>query len=298
VTTWFYPRGTLRRDSWEAVVDDQTPGWKHTGMRVGDSSDAPRFDLKPDHYERQIYLLQGTSLKVTYVLPGASESDTVELAGRTSVFHGPADYLYLPVGTDISIEANGRFMVCESVASVVKPVQVTRAAEVPSLIRGAGPAARQVHDFGGVDHLDADRMVSVEVIVPSGNWSGIPPHKHDTYIPGVESNLEEIYYFEVAVERAFATPAQSDPVGYFRGYASDQREFDEMIEVRTGDVMLVPYGFHGPAMATPGYDLYFMNVMAGPDPDRSWNIVDDPNHAWIRDTWPHQTIDKRLPYTA
>jgi 5-deoxy-glucuronate isomerase len=298
MTQWFYPRGTLRRGVWESVVDDTVPGWTHTGMRVGDSADAAVFTIEPDHYERQLYVLSGESLSVTYRIPGSSEDVTVELAGRKSVFHGPADYLYVPVGTALKIEPRGRFMVCESVARVVKPVALTRAADVVQLIRGTGPACRQVHDFGGVDHLDADRMVSVEVIVPSGNWSGIPPHKHDTYVPGVESNLEEIYYFEAAPERAFEAPAQSDPIGYFRSYPSDEREIDELVEVRTGDVMLVPYGFHGPAMATPGYDLYFMNVMAGPDPDRSWNIVDDPNHGWVRDTWPHQNQDPRLPYTA
>lgn len=297
MTQWFYPRGSLRRGPWESVVDDALPGWKHTGMRVGDSADATTFTIDPDHYERQLYVLQGSGLTVRYSLHGETEVHTVELSGRESVFHGPADYFYVPVGTRLDIEPRGRFMVCESVASVAKPVQLTRAAEVAQLIRGTGPACRQVHDFGGVEHLDADRMVSVEVIVPSGNWSGIPPHKHDTYVPGVESNLEEIYYFESAPERAFPAPALSDPMGYFRGYPSDERGFDEMVEVRTGDVMLVPYGFHGPVMATPGYDLYFMNVMAGPDPDRSWNIVDDPRHTWVRDTWPHQNPDPRLPYT-
>ena len=48
----------------------------------------------------------------------------------------------------------------------------------------------------------------------------------------------------------------------------------------------------------PGYDLYFMNVMAGPDPDRSWNVTNDPHHEWIRDTWDSEEKDPRLPYTA
>lgn len=298
MSQWFYPRGSLRRGPWESVVDDTVPGWTHTGMRVGDSADADSFAIAPDHYERQIYVLSGGTLTITYRAPGEVESTVVELAGRASVFHGPPDCLYVPRGTELTIAPQGRFMVCESVATLPKPVQLTRARDVPQMIRGTGPACRQVHDFGGVNHLDAHRMVSVEVIVPSGNWSGIPAHKHDTYVPGVESNLEEIYYFEAAPERAFEAPRQCDPTGYFRAYSSDEREIDELVEVRTGDVMLVPYGFHGPAMATPGYDLYFMNVMAGPDPDRSWNIVDDPNHGWVRDTWPHQNPDPRLPYTA
>jgi len=41
-----------------------------------------------------------------------------------------------------------------------------------------------------------------------------------------------------------------------------------------------------------------MNVMAGPDPDRSWNVSDDPKHQWIRDTWDSEEVDPRLPYTA
>ena len=56
-------------------------------------------------------------------------------------------------------------------------------------------------------------------------------------------------------------------------------------EVRSGDTVLIPHGWHGPSMAVPGYDLYYLNVMAGPSPERAWLICDDPAHAWIRGTW-------------
>jgi 5-deoxy-glucuronate isomerase len=116
------------------------------------------------------------------------------------------------------------------------------------------------------------------------------------YEPGKESNLEEIYYFESAVARGEKVNSEVDPVGYFRGYASDNRPFDVTAEVRTGDVVLVPYGWHGPVAAGPGYDLYFFNIMAGPDPVREWNVTDDPHHAWIRESWKSQETDARLPY--
>jgi 5-deoxy-glucuronate isomerase len=48
-------------------------------------------------------------------------------------------------------------------------------------------------------------------------------------------------------------------------------------------------------MAVPGYDLYYLNVMAGPGADRAWRICDDPAHTWIRGTWEDQEIDPRLP---
>ena len=65
--------------------------------------------------------------------------------------------------------------------------------------------------------------------------------------------------------------------------------------MRTGDVALVPFGYHGPAAAPPGTDLYYLNVMAGAG-ERSWRISDHPAQAWLRDTWVGRPPDPRLPY--
>ena len=67
-----------------------------------------------------------------------------------------------------------------------------------------------------------------------------------------------------------------------------------LAEVRTGDAVLIPRGWHGPSMAVPGYDLYYLNVMAGPG-ERAWLICDDPAHGWFRATWEGQAVDPRLP---
>ena len=92
--------------------------------------------------------------------------------------------------------------------------------------------------------------------------------------------LEEIYYFEVDGD---------DGPGYQRVYGlGPGPEIDVLAEVRTGDVVLIPHGWHGPSMAAPGYDLYYLNVMAGPGDERAWRICDDPAHAWVRDTWADQ----------
>ena len=133
----------------------------------------------------------------------------------------------------------------------------------------------------------ADRLIAVEVLTPGGNWSSYPPHKHDENVPGEEAVLEEIYYFEVA----------RDGIGYQRVYGTPGRPQDLLAEVRTGDVVTIPHGWHGPSMAAPGYDLYYLNVMAGPG-ERTWLFRDDPAHAWVRDTWPGQPADPRLPMTG
>jgi 5-deoxy-glucuronate isomerase len=87
-------------------------------------------------------------------------------------------------------------------------------------------------------------------------------------------------------------------MAYQRVYGAADRPIDVLAEVRTGDVVLIPHGWHGPSMATPGYDLYYLNVMAGPGAERAWLICDDPEHGWIREQWPSQAVDPRLPMSG
>ena len=108
----------------------------------------------------------------------------------------------------------------------------------------------------------------------------------------METALEEIYYYEVAPSAAGAPG-----LAYQRVYSSGPgRDIDVTAEVRSGDAIVIPHGYHGPSMAAPGYDLYYLNVMAGPQ--RAWRFTDDPDHAWIRETWAGQELDPRLPMTS
>jgi 5-deoxy-glucuronate isomerase len=77
----------------------------------------------------------------------------------------------------------------------------------------------------------------------------------------------------------------------------DLAALDESIEVRDGDVVLIPYGYHGPCVAAPGYPMYYLNVLAGPG-GRSMAFCDDPAHAWIRDSWADVPTDPRCPVTS
>ncbi len=278
------------------MVDKTIDGWKYTGIRVAELS-GTSVPLEATEVERIIVPLSGSFI-VTYQLADDPGSHTQVLAGRKSVFHGPTDVLYLPTGTDAEISGTGRIAVAEAPTDKHFPVAYIPAEGVPVELRGAGRSSRQVHNFGTPQALEADRLIVCEVITPAENWSSYPPHKHDEHIPGHESHLEEIYYFETATAKGLDAPAAAEPFGYMRTYASAAGPIDTLEEVHSGDIALVPHGWHGPCVAAPGYDLYYLNVMAGPDPDRVWQISDDPAHAWIRETWNGQEIDPRLPYTA
>ncbi|MGO1543988.1 MAG: 5-deoxy-glucuronate isomerase [Gulosibacter sp.] len=291
---WFFARGELAKDGWESVVDGSREGWAHTGLRVANLAESGSLELPAGDVERIIIPLDGPASVQWSDAEGNSE--TQDLVGRPSVFDGPTDVLYLGVGASATLTGSARVSVAEAPATGKFPVRYIAKDEVPVELRGSGRSSRQVHNFGTTATLDASKFIVCEVITPSENWSSFPAHKHDENIPGHESRLEEIYYFESAVSKGVEAPAEADPFGMFATYSSAAGDISINEIVRTGDIALVPFGYHGPAVAAPGYDLYYLNVMAGPDEERVWNIQDDPAHGWVRATWENQDFDSRLPY--
>jgi len=233
---WYFKNSELVQGDWDVRVDPHNPpveGWKYTGLRVGTLTLGKSLTLPSDSNERIIFALEGEEFLVEYLQNGQTSSQV--LRGRKSVFHGPTDFIYLPINTSATITGAGRIAVGETPATVAKPVQFMPKEKVSVSMRGAGRETRQVHNLGMPDTLDADRMIVCEVIVPAGNWSGSPSHKHDVYVAGKESNLEEIYYFESAVTRGAPTPSASSPFGYFRGTSADSRPYDVNEEIHSGE---------------------------------------------------------------
>ncbi|MYR08863.1 5-deoxy-glucuronate isomerase [Gordonia sp. SID5947] len=218
------------------------------------------------------------------------DGTSLDLAGRPSVFDGPSDFAYVGRGSTFTVTSadGGRFALCGARAATELPFRYVPASDVPVELRGAGNCSRQVHNFGTADAFEADSIIACEVITPGGNWSSYPAHKHDEN-SDKESQLEEIYYFEIA-----DGPDGSPGFGYHRVYGTPERPIEVLEEVRSGDVVLVPHGYHGPSIAAPGYDMYYLNVMAGSG-ERAWKICDDPAHTWLRGSWEHQEVDPRLP---
>jgi 5-deoxy-glucuronate isomerase len=287
---FFYPRGSLARDGWESAVDSRIPGATYTGIHVT-SLDGHDVRLTSHAVERIVVPLAG-SFSVEH------GGETTELIGRASVFDGPTDVLYVGMGGDVRINGRGRVAVAEAPTSIARPAQYMSSASVPVEVRGVGKDTRQVHNFGTPEGLDAAALLVCEVITPAGNWSSHPAHKHDQAIVGVETELEEIYYFEAAPTRDSDAPADADAFGSFSTYSSAVGQIETRALVRSGDIALVPYGYHGPAAAAPEFDLYYLNVMAGPGPERRWMFSDDPRQAWIRAAWQQGAPDPRLPYVG
>ena len=276
--------GESAADPFTLEIDPKTAGWEFSGLRILELAPGQGEDIATGESEVMVLSLGG-SASVTV------DDSTFALEGRTNVFAGPSDVVYAPRDARLSVSSvdGGRFALASAACQRrLEPAYLPKA-DVPVELRGAGQSSRQVNNFGIPGVLEAVNLIACEVLTPGGNWSSYPPHKHDQERDG-ETALEEIYYFEIA-------DGPSGPgIGFQRVYGHEDAEIDVSAEVRSGDAVLIPHGWHGPSIAAPGYDMYYLNVMAGPGAERAWLICDDPAHAWVRDTWADQAVDPRLPF--
>ena len=289
---WHRKAGTASRAGFDVAIGPREAGWEHTGLYVVTLGPGESRAITGGPHEWLVLPLSGP---VRVECAGK----LVFLFGRAGPFEGTTDFAYVPVSSKFTITSTtgARIALPHAKASESLPFRRVAGEQTDIELRGAGQCSRQVNNFGTASVLNADSIIACEVLTPAGNWSSYPPHKHDEHHQDRESLLEEIYYFELRAEGSWvAAPKSAKPFGYQRVYGSRDRPINVLAEVRSGDVVLVPHGWHGPAMAPPGYDMYYLNVMAGPGARREWLTTDDPDHAWVRQTWASQKVDPRLPF--
>lgn len=192
------------------------------------------------------------------------------LGERMSPFEGKPAAFYVPAGMDWSVSAvtDVELAVCSAPDETgTLPPRIIATDNLSQEVRGSGTNTRHIINILP-ESQPASSLLVVEVITPGGHSSSYPPHKHDQNNPPHESLLEETYYHRLNPPQGFA----------FQRVYTDDRSLDEAMAVENGDVTLVPKGYH-PCAACHGYDLYYLNVMAGPI--RSWKFHNAPEHEWL-----------------
>jgi 5-deoxy-glucuronate isomerase len=196
------------------------------------------------------------------------DEDFGAIGARENPFGGKPFALYVPPRAEVRLTAASH---CE-LAVGSAPAQgrfrarVIRPDDVREEVRGTGTNSRYVYDILP-EGTEAESLLVVEVRTPGGHWSSYPPHKHDSAAGG-ESQLEEIYYHRLSRPGGFA----------FQRVFTDDRSLDETMSVEDRDLVLVPRGHH-PVSAPHGFDLYYLNVMAGPV--RRWRVTYAPGYEFL-----------------
>jgi 5-deoxy-glucuronate isomerase len=245
-------------------ITPQSAGWSHVGFQVVKLQPGQVHDGGSADREACLVLLTGiASIE-------AGELSVERAGGRNSVFEDePPAAAYVPAGTNYRVTAATpvELAIGTAPASEGGQPRMIDPARMSREVRGQGTNQRFVRNILP-ETEPAESLLVVEVITPGGHWSSYPPHKHDTATEGEETALEETYYHRIDPPQGFAVQ---------RVY-TDDRSIDETVSVEDGDVVMVPRGYH-PVGAPHGYDVYYLNVMAGPR--RNWIFRNDPAHDWI-----------------
>ena len=251
----------------EGCIQSITPeaaGWNYVGFEV--------FLLKPGQtLERQT----GTRETCLVLVSGKADVKTnckswENLGKRMGVFEGTPPYaVYIPNGDQFVVQARTdlELAVCSAPGKASFQARLISPENMTYETRGHGTNTRHICNILP-ETAEADSLLVVEVMTPNGNWSSYPPHKHDSDNLPQESFLEETYYHRLNPPQGFA----------FQRVYTDDGSLDETMSVENQGVVMVPRGYH-PVGAPHGYDLYYLNVMAGPK--RVWKFQNAPEHEWI-----------------
>lgn len=253
------------RDGNVLRVTPQVAGWKHVGFEVYRLEQGARLARETGDTEVCLVLLGGRANVST------SKSEFAAIGARNNVFAGLPHSVYVPAKDHYAIEALTplEVAVCAAPGEGNHPARLIAPEHVGAEERGYGTNARKIRNVLP-EQEPAESLLVVEVITPPGHWSSYPPHKHDQDAVPQESSLEETYYHRINPSQGFA----------FQRVYTDDRSLDETLSVGDGDVVMVPRGYH-PVGSPPGYELYYLNVMAGPR--RVWLFKNDPEHEWVID---------------
>lgn len=268
----------FRAGEWDTITPELA-GWTYVGFSVQVLAAAEVITITADAQERAVVPLSG-------VVTALVEGEEIVFGGRDSVFDGLGYTLYVPRDTEISLtSAHGaEFALASAPATTRHSVRLVTPNDLRVEARGGGNASRQVATPISPS-FPADRLHLVEVWTPGGNWSSFPPHKHEHDHEG-EAELEEVYYYRLRdPESGWA---------FQRAY-SPERDFELVETVRDGDICTLPWAYHT-TVAAHGHDLYYLNVLAGPAPERTLQAFQDPALAALQNRWPELGPDSRVPF--
>ncbi|MBQ8753573.1 MAG: 5-deoxy-glucuronate isomerase [Lentisphaeria bacterium] len=212
-------------------------------------------------------VLMGGNFKAS----GDNWSFTVE-NGRKNPFTGKPHCLYMPRRTAYTIEA------LSDVELAYNGSPVTRDTAKPTMIqpedtRHIEIGARNFFRTSEIildEKFDSEHFYIGEGMIPSGNWSGYPPHRHDVNNPPEELDMEETYFYRFDPAEGFGIQRVYQPDG----------SIDETYTVKYNDTVAIAEGYH-PLCGAPGYQMYYLWTMAG-DSGRGLVSSKDPVHAGIK----------------
>jgi 5-deoxy-glucuronate isomerase len=208
--------------------------------------------------------------RCSIAISGRQPAEWKGVGGRVDMFSGAAWAVYVPRQSKFKITAETKLelAIAKSPCDKDLPPTMVKPEENKQINAGTANWRRDVRLIIPPGSPISQRMIIGETINPPGNWSGIPPHKHDE-ISGKENFLEEFYFYKTKPGNGYGVQ-----VGYREGQ-------EETYIIHNGDVFLMQNGYH-PTVAAPGVTLGYLWVLSGDS--KAYDIVTDPRFDWVSST--------------
>jgi 5-deoxy-glucuronate isomerase len=249
----------------QSVFQPGENGIRWLGLEVLRLAAGEKWDGKLGANEEAGFVILGGN--ATIAVSGKSEATYENLGGRNDMFSGLPTTVYAPRGSSVSVKAASKLeiAIAKAPCDLDLPVRLVKPEEVKVVSAGMANWRRDVRLLIPPGSPISRRMIVGETINPPGNWSGIPPHKHDT-INAVENILEEWYLFKI------------NPAGGYGIQIMDHGGEERAHIIHNDDVAVLLGGYH-PTAAAPGVTVGYLWVLSGDD--KAYNITTDPRFGWV-----------------
>jgi 5-deoxy-glucuronate isomerase len=228
-------------------------------LNVGERSQSDLAD-----YEAAFVILNG---KCALSIAGRETIEWRNLGNRNDIFSGAATAIYAPRQSQVCVIAESKLeiAVAKAPCDVDLPPALIKPNDIQVASSGAANWRRDVRLIIPPGSQISQRLIVGETLNPPGNWSGIPPHKHDESGSG-ENVLEEFYFFKTKPANGFAVQLV---------YSNGQTQGHV---VGNDDVIVFLNGYH-PTVAAPGATVCYLWALAGEH--KSYDITTDPRFSWV-----------------
>jgi 5-deoxy-glucuronate isomerase len=240
-------------ESWEGTLRDEEAALVILSGRCDIAVQGP--DASPDPVEGFVEGTNGETVRWT------------GLGSRADMFSGPPTAVYAPSRSTLQVVADGSVELAIAKTpsdSELRPALI-QPTDVKVVSSGVANWRRDVRLVIPPGSILSQRLIVGETLNPPGNWSGIPPHKHDEITPH-ENFLEEFYLFKARPADSFGLQVMyrdSEGQGYMVG---------------NDTVTVMQSGYH-PTVAAPGTTLCYLWVLSGED--KAYDISLDPRFTWL-----------------
>jgi len=224
--------------------------------------------------EAALVVLSG---RCAVALDGRESSRWKNLGSRSDIFDGCATAVYVPRQSALEVVAESKLelAIAKAPCDVDLPPTLVAPSDVRAVSAGAANWRRDVRLIIPPGSRTSHRLIVGETFNPSGNWSGIPPHKHDTP-SDAENRLEEYYFFKTKPTDGYAVQLV-------------YRDNEKCAHIVGNDEVIVFLNGYHPTVAAPGATVCYLWVLAGERKD--YAIATDPRFGWVSST---ETVIKEL----